>query len=66
MEIKELKKLKIELQTAMSMEISKLVEEFKEKTKISPSRISVDMLSVSDMGHAPESIVGKVVVDIEI
>ena len=66
MEIKDLQKLKEKLQTDISGEVAKLVEEFKEETGISPDSISIDMICTRDLGWDPENIVGRTKVDITI
>lgn len=66
MKVKELRKRKNELQTAISGSVAELVEAFKEETGESPNRISIDMVFLNDSGYSSEYIVGNTCVDVEI
>lgn len=64
--IKEIKKLKEDCEIEISKDISKSIDKFKEKTGLSPSRISVQMIDVSNLYDTiPTYIIGNVELTIE-
>lgn len=66
MDVKQVEKLKRELEVSISSEVSKLVEDFKVKAGISPSYIGIDMDCLSEMGYDIEYVVGRTRTRIEL
>jgi len=66
MDIEEIKKLKNMLELNITIEVSKLVEEFKSKTDVAPSYIGIVMEHSAAFGMTGDCFVGRTEVDIKL